>query len=192
MLIHPTHRFLRPAPLLVGLGLLASCSASPRAARAPAPTPAECQAKEAAGLARSGVLPGANLDSMREARLDSAMVRFRERRPLRPDTAERMDRNPVLVNSESIQRWMGTYYPPALARQGIGGSTLLVFFSRPDSTVEKVRVLRSSGWSELDLASVRVIQEARMVPGMYHGCPVWAMISMPITWVPPAPPRPRN
>lgn len=87
---------------------------------------------------------------------------------------------------------MTTYYPPTLARQGIGGATVPVFFSRPDSTLEKVRVLRSSGWSELDLAAVRVIQQSRMVPGVYHGCAVWAMISMPITWVPPSRPQLRN
>jgi outer membrane biosynthesis protein TonB len=187
---HRTHRFVHPTRRILGLALLMSCTPSPRAARAPAPTPAECEAIEAKLLARSGYRPGANLDSLRAADLDSAVVRFRERRRPATDTAERMDRAPKLLHPESIQHWLTLYYPPTLLRQGIGGSTRLVFFVRPDSTPAMFRVLHSSGWSELDLASVHVMEQATVAPGMYHGCPVWTMIAMPVTWVPRAPRRP--
>jgi TonB family protein len=175
----------------MGFALLASCSPSPRTARAPAPTPAACRAAEAERLAKSGFHPGADLDSLREAGLDSAAALFRERRR-DPDKTKQLDRAPKLLHAEFIQRWMTDYYPPALLRQGIGGSTMLLFYVRPDSTPAKIRVFHSSGWSELDLAAVQVIQEARIAPGIYHGCPVWTPIFMPVNWAPPAPPRPRN
>jgi TonB family protein len=190
MPIHRTHRFIRLASCILGVTLLASCSPSPRAARAPAPTPAECQAIEAELLAKSGYRPGANLDSLREAALDSAAVRFRERRRPVPETAERMDRDPKLLDPESIRRWMSINYPPTLARQGIGGSTTLAFFARPDSTPAMIRVLRSSGWSDLDLASVHVMQQAKVAPGIYHGCPIWTLVVTPLNWSPRPPRRP--
>jgi outer membrane biosynthesis protein TonB len=174
---------------VVGLTLLASCSPSPRAALTPAPSPAECQVREAERLAKLGFRPGMDLDSLREASLDSTAARFRERRRPAPETVERLDpgrldRAPKLLNAESIQRWMSINYPPTLLSQGVGGTTTLLYFARPDSTPAMIRVLHSSGWSELDLASVRVIQESKMAPGIYRGCPVWAVITMPITWAP--------
>jgi outer membrane biosynthesis protein TonB len=187
---HRAHRIDRVASWIVGLALLAGCSSSPGLARGPAPSPAECRAREAERLAESGFRPGADLDSLREAQLDSGAVRFRERRRPDPDKSKRLDRAPRLLNTEFIQRWMSTDYPPMLLREGVGGSTLLLFFARPDSTPAMIRVVRSSGVSDLDLASVNVMQHARFAPGIYHGCPVWAMIIMPVNWEPP--PRPRN
>jgi outer membrane biosynthesis protein TonB len=142
-------------------------------------------------LAKAGVPAGANLDSMREAELDSALVRFRKRRRVAPDSAMQLDRKPRLLNASLMQQWINSYYPPLLLSEGVGGTTMVVFYARPDSTPAKTRVLRSSGSSELDLASVHVVQELlKVAPGMYHRCAVWTMISMPVNWVPHPPRRP--
>jgi TonB family protein len=132
-----------------------------------------------------GYRPGMNLDSIREASLDSAGVIFRQgRRPAITDSTKRLERNPRLLNQQWVEARMSELYPPELSRSMIGGRTILGFFIRPDSTTDKMRVLRSSGHVELDRASVQVIQAARMAPGEYHGCAVWTLTVMPVNWVP--------
>jgi TonB family protein len=189
MTIHRTHRSIRLASCILGATLLASCSPSPRAAPVPQLSEEECQTVEAERLAKLGFRPGADLDSLREARLDSAAAWFLEPRMSDVDTTVRLDREPELLDARSLRRLMNQYYPPKLRHQGIGGTTVVVFFSPPDSTPTKIRVIRSSGSGELDLASVRVIQASRVAPGVYHGCPLWIPIAIPITWQSPWPRR---
>lgn len=105
--------------------------------------------------------------------------------PVRP-----LDRMPAIADVRAFGRLLDRYFPEALLRRQIGGTTELLFLSRPDGSMERVGVLRSSGYPDLDNASVRLLQEVKLAPGMMGGCPVWALGRMPIRWTPPAPAAP--
>ena len=105
-------------------------------------------------------------------------------------TVRSLDRLPGLADAREFQRLLDRYFPEALFRRRIGGTSQLLFLSRPDGTLERVGVLRSSGFSDLDNASVRVLEKVTLAPAMMDGCPVWALGQMPINWTPPPPAAP--
>lgn len=105
--------------------------------------------------------------------------------PIRP-----LDRMPGIADARAFQRLLDRFFPEALFRRRIGGTAELLFLSRPDGTLERVGVLRSSGFPDLDNASVRMLKEVTLAPAMMGGCPVWAMGRMPINWTPPPPAAP--
>lgn len=176
-------RYPRPLLWLVssiaGITILASCAQQTRNARTAAPTQAECRIV----LQSTDHDPGMKQDSMQEALLDSAAVQFREgRRPVITDSTKWVERAPQLLNQHWLQARISDLYPPDMRRLKIGGESTVLFVVRPDSTTERWRVIRSSGSVELDMAAVQVIREARMAPGMYHGCAVSTLAIMPVTW----------
>ena len=105
--------------------------------------------------------------------------------PIRP-----LDRMPGIADARAFQRLLDRYFPEALFQRRVGGTAELVFLSRPDGTLERVGILRSSGFPDLDSASVRMLREVKLAPAMMGGCPVWALGRMPVNWAPPPPAAP--
>ena len=93
-----------------------------------------------------------------------------------------LDEPPRMRNTETVRKLMEQYYPPELKARGIGGTTVIAFVLREDSVSEDFRVVRSSGYPELDQASIRVLSAAEFSPGRYKGCPVRVSMDMPIAW----------
>src|SRR5690606_34096348 len=99
--------------------------------------------------------PGVDPDSVRDAQLDSALVRYREGRVEPEDTTRQLQRPPQLLDPRAVQRLMSVYYPPNLLSNGIGGRTDLMFYVGPDGVPEKFRIAETSGYREMDVASVQ-------------------------------------
>lgn len=158
----------------VTLGGCASSAATP-ASLAPLDA-TQCEAF-AAGMGPSGKSMIESFDSLYAAGLAGQRQRAQ-------DPATRLEKPPTLLNGRALAGFMTTYYPPALVRAQRGGRALLAMLVRTDGTADPIRVLRSSGVTELDLASVEVARHFRFSPGVFRGCPVFTFVMMPVTWNP--------
>lgn len=90
---------------------------------------------------------------------------------------------PVVRNVDQVARAMQTRYPPVLREAGIGGTTLVRIWLDEDGVVQRAEVGRSSGFPQLDDASLRVIDVARFSPAMNRDRRVRVVLAWPITWI---------
>jgi TonB family protein len=175
-----TTRLPAPTALRLGLILLAVPLLAARAvAQQPAaPGSEQCRAVQEA----SRVAPdGRPLAEVFEALLapDAAAKGAPETPPV--------DQDPRIAHTRAFERLLTRFAPESIFQGAPGGTTHLVFLVRPDGSFERVAVLRSSGFTDLDRASTRVLERVRLAPAVYQGCPVSAIGQMPFLWTPQAP-----
>ena len=89
---------------------------------------------------------------------------------------------PRIKNAADLSRIMKRVYPAPLRDAGVQGSTEVALLIAADGSVRDARVLRSSGQSALDLASVRTAQQMIFHPAQNGICPVPHFNKLPITW----------
>jgi len=77
---------------------------------------------------------------------------------------------------------MEDLYPPEMRGKKLGGTSHVLMLVGPDSVPQNVEVVQSSGQFPFDVASVRLMGRTRIAPGMYQGCPVWAVVTFPVGW----------
>ena len=78
-------------------------------------------------------------------------------------------------------------YPPLLACQGIGGTSVLKVVIGPAGTPTDISVLTSSGNAALDASAQERVREWQFKPATRAGQPVPATIQVPVTFNPPQP-----
>jgi protein TonB len=74
-------------------------------------------------------------------------------------------------------------YPESARRQGITGTTLLLFEVLENGRVGDVQVERSAGHPDLDLAAVEAIKKWRFEPARRGSRPVAVWLRMPVKFV---------
>lgn len=89
---------------------------------------------------------------------------------------------PRLLNIDEVRRVLEGVYPPVLRDAGIGGTVHVWFFLDETGRVVKTQVDRSSGYSDLDAAALRVANRMEFSPAENRDrrVPVW--VSVPITF----------
>ena len=71
-------------------------------------------------------------------------------------------------------------YPKGARRRGEQGETLLELCVNADGVVDSVRIVRSSGFAELDRAAVRAAQAARFAPARSGESAVASTVRLPL------------
>jgi TonB family protein len=155
----PHDRLLRALGLVAagGLVLAAACetpapNGPPDASASQAPT---APADSAAGASASGVSPD------------------------HPKFVPR-DRDPALLNVDSVITALQRDYPAELRDAGIGGRTVLWMLVDANGNVTSTRVQRSSGHAALDSAAMQVGGMMRFRPADNHGQAIAVWIAQPI------------
>lgn len=89
---------------------------------------------------------------------------------------------PALLNRDEVMRAMLRLYPESLRRSNIGGVVRVYLFINQNGIVQDSRVHESSGFVQLDEASLTVAGIYRFSPAMNRDktVPVW--VSLPIEW----------
>ena len=91
---------------------------------------------------------------------------------------------PEVRNLNEVARHMRILYPAALREAGVGGRTTLHMWLDENGEVQRAIVGRSSGYPQLDEASLRVIEVVDFSPAMNRDRTVRVLIAWPITWTP--------
>lgn len=78
-------------------------------------------------------------------------------------------------------------YPEALACDGVGGQVVLQVEIGVDGRPASMRVLGSSGETELDEAAIAAVRGWEFAPATANGKPVSSRIQVPVTFTPPSP-----
>ena len=154
-----------------------ACAATSNHAALPPLDPSECPAW-ADGRTGDGRSIVESFDSLYLATLSR-----REMEPV-TDPEERLSKKPELINRSAAADFMQRSYPPALMAANRGGTAMVAFLVRADGTPDPIRLLRTSGITELDLATVEAVKRFRFSPGIFRGCPVTVFVAMPVTWAP--------
>ena len=92
------------------------------------------------------------------------------------------DSPPEYTSKNEMARFLEREYPVILRDRSIGGTTIVWLHVGERGRVQEVRVLRSSGYRELDRAALRVARAARLEPAMHDGEAVAVWITLPITF----------
>ncbi len=87
---------------------------------------------------------------------------------------------PRLINEREVQRTLLRYYPDLYKDAGIEGTVVLWFFINEEGRVINTRLVRSSGYDDLDRAGMRVAEMMRFSPAQNRDkkVPVW--IQLPV------------
>lgn len=78
-------------------------------------------------------------------------------------------------------------YPEALACDGVGGQVVLRLEIGADGRPASMRVLTSSGETELDESAIAAVRNWEFAPATANGQPVASNIQVPVTFTPPSP-----
>ena len=156
--------------ILTSVGVLSGCAVSSSA-------PLE-QLPPACPAYSTGQLPDGH--SLLQA-YDSLATLARALDPERLVLAPHTDK-PQLANHAAVARLLGSLYPPALRDAGITGKATVSFLLQVDGTVEQVRIVRSSGYPEMDAASVTIARNLRFKPARDGTCAVPFFSVTPLTW----------
>lgn len=78
-------------------------------------------------------------------------------------------------------------YPEALACDGVGGQVVLQVEIGVDGRPASMRVLGSSGETELDEAAIAAVRGWEFAPATTNGQPAPSKIQVPVTFTPPSP-----
>lgn len=164
----PTHRLRRALGLVAagGVVLAAACET---------PTP---NGPPDASVSRA---PTAPADSAADA--TTGGVGTGSVSPDHPEFVPR-DRDPALLDVDSVITALQREYPAELRDAGIGGRTVLWLLVDANGNVTSTRVLRSSGHAALDSAAMRVGGVMRFRPAENRGHPIAVWIAQPITFQP--------
>ena len=79
-----------------------------------------------------------------------------------------------------LRRSIRPDYPKGARRRGEQGETLVELCVNSEGGVDSVRIVRSSGFAELDLAAVRAAQGARFVPAQTGTRAVASTVRLPL------------
>ena len=93
-----------------------------------------------------------------------------------------MTLQPRLLNVDAIRRILEREYPPALRDAGIGGTVHVWFFLDEAGRIVDTRIDRSSGYSDLDAAALRVADRMEFSPAEDRDRRVAVWVSVPITF----------
>ncbi len=87
---------------------------------------------------------------------------------------------PRLINKTEVQQALLRYYPALYKDAGIEGTVTLWFFINEEGRVVNTRLVRSSGYEDLDDAAARVAEIMRFSPAQNRDkkVPVW--IQLPV------------
>ncbi|GHA74362.1 energy transducer TonB [Cognatilysobacter bugurensis] len=78
-------------------------------------------------------------------------------------------------------------YPEALACEDVGGQVVLQLEIGADGRPASMRLLTSSGESQLDDAAIAAVRGWEFAPATRNGQPVTSRIQVPVTFTPPTP-----
>lgn len=78
-------------------------------------------------------------------------------------------------------------YPPLLACQGVGGTSVLKVIVGPQGTPTEVAVVTSSGNAQLDDSATTRVRQWQFKAATRNGQPVPTTIQVPVTFNPPQP-----
>ena len=94
------------------------------------------------------------------------------------------DRDPALLDVDSVITALQRDYPAELREAGVGGRTVLWLLVDANGKVTSTRVQRSSGHAALDSAAMRVGRVMRFRPAVSHDRAIAVWIAQPITFEP--------
>lgn len=89
---------------------------------------------------------------------------------------------PELQNRREFSRILAEAYPPMLKDAGVQGTATYWVFIDEEGSVGSVRLVRSTGYEQLDEAGRGVLLQAEFSPAMLRGRPVGVWIQLPITF----------
>jgi TonB family protein len=107
--------------------------------------------------------------------------------PIQAPTGTQYTQEPRLANPEEVARALQRAYPPLLRDAGIGGTVVLWLYVNEEGRAVKVQVNRSSGYSALDEAALRLAPVMMFAPARDGVRAVQAWASLSLEFVPPRP-----
>lgn len=96
---------------------------------------------------------------------------------LLPAHAENAEKTEAPMKTCAKPEW-----PGVAIQMGMQGTTTLQFLIEPDGHVGDAKMLKSSGYPELDTAAIKGISKCIFKPGMTDGKPVAAWMQMQYVW----------
>lgn len=100
--------------------------------------------------------------------------------------ASQADEPPVLLqNGDDFARLLKRYYPRGVRLMEPRVSVQATFVVLPSGRATQVRLLRSSGYVELDQATLDVVRQLRFRPARLGGQDTSSRVTLPITWQAP-------
>lgn len=91
---------------------------------------------------------------------------------------------PEVRNRAEVAERMRRLYPSSLRNAGVGGITVLEIWLDDTGAVQQTTVARSSGYPQLDEASLEVIDYVEFTPALNRDRRVKVRLSWPIQWQP--------
>lgn len=89
---------------------------------------------------------------------------------------------PALQNRAEFARILESSFPPMLKDAGVSATATFWVYIREDGQVESVRLVRSSGYEQLDQSGSDVLLQAEFSPALNRGRPVSVWIQLPVTF----------
>lgn len=96
---------------------------------------------------------------------------------------------PVLAGEDYVdnaQHSCAQYYPAALLRTGVGGTTTVRFFVTGEGRTKKIEITDSSGNRDLDTMAMVCAATWRYQPMMKDGAPTDSLWQAKVVWDPKA------